>query len=146
MPPRKRIDPGKRRVVPSQKPAHVPIPKQPVSEGVLFSFKLLDLTHRKFKISEEDAGWFEQLFQRLKDVSSQTADEIRANKTQSLRAHSIEWSDTSEPDGFSQLPQQLRDYQGYQFQLSKNRGRVHGLFIDDKFYIVWLDPRHNLYD
>ncbi len=34
----------------------------------------------------------------------------------------------------------------YQFSLSSNEhGRVHGFFIDEVFYIVWLDPDHLLY-
>ncbi|QXE21583.1 hypothetical protein B6N60_00260 [Richelia sinica FACHB-800] len=36
--------------------------------------------------------------------------------------------------------------QPYQFQLSSNEyGRVHGFFIENVFYIVWLDPDHLLY-
>jgi len=34
----------------------------------------------------------------------------------------------------------------YQFSLSSNEhGRVHGFLIDEVFYIVWLDPDHQLY-
>lgn len=34
----------------------------------------------------------------------------------------------------------------YQFQIFANEyGRVHGFFSENIFYIVWLDPEHNLY-
>ena len=33
----------------------------------------------------------------------------------------------------------------YQFQSSKETGRVHGFFIDLVFHVVWLDPYHRLY-
>ena len=34
----------------------------------------------------------------------------------------------------------------WQFALSANEhGRVHGFLIQNRFYIVWLDPEHELY-
>ncbi len=34
----------------------------------------------------------------------------------------------------------------WQFQIETNKyGRIHGIFIDDVFFIVWLDPNHRLY-
>ncbi len=74
-----------------------------------------------------------------------TPNELRTNKSRSLRAHSIVWEETTEPAGFSHLNEQLRGVRGYQFEVSQGEGRVHGLFIDDSFYIVWLDPNHELY-
>ena len=32
------------------------------------------------------------------------------------------------------------------FNITKTRhGRVHGYFVESIFYIVWLDPKHELY-
>jgi hypothetical protein len=34
----------------------------------------------------------------------------------------------------------------YQLTISTNEhGRIHGFFILDVFYVVWLDPDHELY-
>ncbi|PSF35601.1 hypothetical protein C7H19_16045 [Aphanothece hegewaldii CCALA 016] len=85
------------------------------------------------------------LLERLKALSSLTAQELLVNRSSTLRCHPINWEDTSE-NGFG-LPneEQLVDTP-YQFSLSSNEhGRVHGFFIDDVFYIVWLDPQHLLY-
>ena len=41
------------------------------------------------------------------------------------------------PDGEEQ-----REY--WQFRINKSRGRIIGFLIDRVFYIVWLDPHHNL--
>ena len=35
-------------------------------------------------------------------------------------------------------------YEWYQFRISKSKGRVIGIKIDNVFYIVYLDPFHNL--
>jgi hypothetical protein len=37
-------------------------------------------------------------------------------------------------------------YEGWQFCLTANEhGRVHGIIIDDTFYVIWLDHDHQLY-
>lgn len=57
-----------------------------------------------------------------------------------------DWQKTTEPDGYSELNEQLQGCEPWQFQLSANEhGRVHGILIDQVFYIVWLDPNHALY-
>jgi hypothetical protein len=70
------------------------------------------------------------------------------------RRHAIVFAETSEPDGFQNVPFLDRDQAGYaegwQFAIDYlNWGcewRAHGLLIDDTFYIVWLDPDHALYE
>ena len=62
-----------------------------------------------------------------------------------MRCHTHEWKATSEPSGFG-LKGQLGQCEGWQFQISSNEhGRVHGIFINDVFFVVWLDPEHALY-
>ncbi len=68
------------------------------------------------------------------------------NRSQSLRCHPIKWRETTEPHGFRIPNEKELVTIPYQFSLSTNEhGRVHGFFIEDVFYIVWLDPNHNLY-
>ncbi|MCP6040932.1 hypothetical protein NL354_18735 [Klebsiella pneumoniae] len=63
-----------------------------------------------------------------------------------LKSHCIEWKTTSEPDGFTHLNEQFQSYTPYQFAISRNEhGRIHGFFIGNVFYVVWLDPNHQLY-
>ncbi|MHC5610983.1 MAG: hypothetical protein ACYTXA_08185 [Nostoc sp.] len=81
------------------------------------------------------------MLDRLKALSSLTAQELLVNRSSTLRCHPIKWEDTSER-GFG-LPneEQLVDIP-YQFSISSNE---HGFFINEIFYIVWLDPDHLLY-
>jgi hypothetical protein len=59
--------------------------------------------------------------------------------------HPIKWEDTSENKFGFPNEEQLVDTP-YQFSISSNEhGRVHGFFIAEVFYIVWLDPNHLLY-
>lgn len=125
------------KIAPSQ-------PKSPTSLG--FSFKYLQTHNEKFSIRDRDANYFIILLERLRDLSTLTAQEVKMNRSQSLRCHPIKWRETTEPNGFGIPNEQELVTIPYQFSLSTNEhGRVHGFFIEDMFYIVWLDPNHNLY-
>lgn len=112
-----------------------------------FSFKYLDLlSNDKFRLNHSKDGYVEKFLHRLRDVNCLTVKEFRTNKDKALRAHKITWPDTSEPNGFSSLNAQLRALEPWQFEITVNEhGRVHGILLDDTFFVVWLDPAHKLY-
>ena len=116
-----------------------------ILKGISFSFKYFKADNDKFSVRNRDTTYLQALLVRLRDLSTLTVQEIINNRSQSLRCHKIVWSDTTE-SGFG-IPNedQLVD-SPYQFQISANEhGRVHGFFIENVFYIVWLDFEHNLY-
>lgn len=117
-----------------------------IPQGISFSFKYFKEDNDKFSVQGRDAVYLQPLLVRLRDLSTLTVQELINNRSKSLRCHKIKWSDTTEPNGFG-IPNEdkLVDIP-YQFQISANEhGRVHGFFIENVFYIVWLDPDHNLY-
>jgi hypothetical protein len=72
--------------------------------------------------------------------------EFKFSGSDALRCHAIEWERTCEKNGFSHLNEQLRANQPWQFSISANEhGRVHGFFVANIFFIVWIDPQHKLY-
>lgn len=114
-------------------------------QGISFSFKYYQDSHSKFSGGEKETVYWLTLLSRLKALSSLSAQELLLNRSSALRCHPIKWEDTTE-SGF-RLPneEQLVDVP-YQFSISSNEhGRVHGFFINEVFYIVWLDPDHLLY-
>jgi hypothetical protein len=63
--------------------------------------------------------------------------------------HTIDFDATTEKDGFLSAPgidaDQLNYLQAWRFAVSpKTEWRVHGFMIDDAFYVIWLDPLHQL--
>ena len=112
---------------------------------------LLKFSFRHFSFSEKffcpDTAQYLKIFlERLREVSSWTIDDFRTKKTKSLRNHTHDWENTTEPNGYTHLSQQLQECEPWQFCLTANAyGRVHGLLIDEVFYIVWLDVNHALY-
>ena len=137
-------------VRPEKKPKSLLLPPAKTPEDSIplrFSFKYLDLySNPKFAITRCRDGYVEKFLCRLRDLSSLSVKDFRTKKSQSLKIHRITWSETSEVPGFSSLNEQLRDEEAWQFHITKNEhGRVHGISIDNTFFVVWIDPDHLLY-
>ncbi len=114
-------------------------------QGISFSFKYYQDSNNKFSCSQKQVIYWLNLLDRLKALSSLTAQELLVNRSSTLRCHPIKWEDTSERAFGLPNEEQLVDIP-YQFSISSNEyGRVHGFFINEIFYIVWLDPDHLLY-
>ncbi|EJT9437657.1 hypothetical protein N3873_004175 [Escherichia coli] len=117
-----------------------------VVSTINFSFRYIDAGHEKFSFAAQDSAYFCKVLERLKDLSTLTEREFIADRGATLKSHSIDWRETSEPEGFTHLNEQFQSYTPYQFAVSRNEhGRVHGFFIGNVFHIVWLDPHHRLY-
>jgi hypothetical protein len=117
-----------------------------IPEGISFSFRYYQDDKDKFSIGGRDAKYLASLLRRLRDLSQLKAQEIINNQSKSLRCHGIVWQDTTEPNGFGIPNEAALVNVPYQFQISANEyGRVHGFFSENVFYVVWLDPDHNLY-
>jgi hypothetical protein len=114
-------------------------------EGISFSFKYFQPDHTKFRCHDQATNYWLTLLDRLKALSGLTTLEMLNSRSSALRCHPIRWTDTTETSFGIASEEQLVDTP-YQFSLSSNaHGRVHGFFIDQVFYIVWLDPEHRLY-
>ncbi|QOY92198.1 hypothetical protein IRI77_30170 [Paludibaculum fermentans] len=130
--------------------SHGKIPQPEVKQfddSLVFSFKHLDLaTNPKFTLDRCREGYLSKLLERLKALHGFKVSELKHNKSKSLRCHSLDWNATTEPGGFRCLNDQLRSLPAWQFEVSSNEhGRVHGFFIDQTFFVVWVDPEHRLY-
>jgi hypothetical protein len=121
------------------------IKKTEVNEQLRFSFKYF--THDDELSPQVFAeAYLPKLLERLKGLSSWTLKQFTGTTVKAIRNHSITWSETSRPNGFTHLPEQIREGNAWQFSISANEhGRVHGLLVGSTFYVVWLDCNHNLY-
>jgi hypothetical protein len=136
----------------SKKPSKIKVPKNSplginqsklnLKPGISFSFKYFDGCLDDYPCYER---YWQTFTDRLKALSGMTVLELTTNRSKALRCHPINWETTSR-NGFG-IPNedQIVDTP-YQFSLSSNEhGRIHGFFIDNLFYVVWLDPTHQLY-
>lgn len=114
------------------------------SEKIFFSFDFLDRYHELFNMGDNknnplstEVGWFLELLDCLNNVSKMTKLEFKSNTTYDL--HPVNW------DGANvNCPSDMEQYEWWQFRISKSKGRVIGIFIENCFHIVWLDRYHNL--
>ena len=120
--------------------------KDDARQFIKFSFKYLTDANPKFDYNQYGQEYYLELLKRIKEVSKYRANEFRQKGGKVFRSHAIKWNEVSE-DGFG-LPEEtdLVDMP-WQFSLRTNNfGRVHGFWIGDYFFVVWLDKNHKLYN
>ena len=119
----------------------LPVDQTALTSSVTFSFALLDRNHKLFNLGGNNADgtvggkWFLDLLDCLKSVSGKTIQEL---KQRPFCLHPVNWRTTNTKCPFS------HNEEWWQFRINKSRGRIIGLLIGGIFYIVWLDPFHNL--
>ena len=120
---------------------------------ISFSFAYFK-QYRYFGLNGVNASWFASLLDRLKDISDKSPD-IMGDYTarKQYRIHPVEWGQPNIPiqrADLDDVPKSYLDndaeYPILQFTISKSMGRVAGFFDEESsvFYIVLLDPKHNL--
>ncbi len=110
-----------------------------------FSFSSFDRNHKLFNLGDDkeqdkvmNGHWFIDLLDCFKDASKKTITELK-NSNHDL--HPIDWSKTN-----ANAPSCSEQLEYWQFRIDKSSGRIIGFKIDSVFYVVWLDPHHNLTD
>ncbi len=120
--------------------------KNDAKQFIKFSFKYLSDTNPKFDYNQYGQDYYLELLKRIKEISKHKAIDFRQEGGQVFRSHAIRWDEVTE-NGFG-LPKEtdLVDMP-WQFSLrTNNYGRVHGFWIGDYFFVVWLDKDHKLYN
>jgi hypothetical protein len=125
----------------------------PESDRVTFSLRHLDVDHPKFPLESptHPAEFFKCLLLEIKRYEAYSVEQFKDYNNFDQR-HSIYFPQTSEPNGFTNLSEDLQGEEGWQFALCpgdrtppKSAWRVYGFMIDATFYVVWLDSLHQLY-
>jgi len=113
---------------------------------VSFNFRRLCTKREKFNYECCDQNYFNTLLDRLKNISGMSRNEMTITNKRSLKCHEINFKDKGVTENTFGIYGKDVDDDAWQFQLTSNEhGRVHGYFIGNTFYIVWLDPDHKLY-
>lgn len=112
---------------------------KPDSENIVFSFDTLERT-QYFNLDGTCANWSSDLFEMMKNISSITKQELLSGKYRTYRVHNHE--NANPPNDF---PQGVSKNDCYQIRIGKSKGGIHGIFVDNIFFVIWLDPLHNMY-
>ena len=139
----------RKRNRPSGGPLRIP-PQRKIPDdtaSLRFSFEFLEVdSNQRFRLDACSKEFLHCLLTALRDLSKLTAGDLLADWADSYRAHRIDFDETTEPNGFSQLGEQLATDEAWQFRPHPHKKwRAHGFLTDDVFFVVWLDPFHRLY-
>lgn len=118
-----------------------------LKEKIGFSFKYFDRNDSDYCIDHCESVYFISLLDRLKDLSDWTVTRFQTAYNKTLRNHSVKWNDERvQRDSFGIPNEDEIVDKPWQFSVSANEdGRVVGFFIDNIFYIRWLDKNHYTY-
>ncbi len=120
-------------------------PPAPTEKKVCFSFKNLQLDHKRFNLRSVGKNYLPKLVARLKDISGMPMKELCLSDSPTLRMNRIYWDKASE-NGFGIPNGKELDDEPWEFSITRSsHGRVHGYIVDNIFYIRWLDPDHKLF-
>lgn len=117
-------------------------------DKVSFNFRRLCYKQGgKFDYRSHESSYFLKLVERLQAISNMKKMEFIQPFGYGLRCHPIHFKDTTNnltERTFGILGEDIDD-EARQFEISTNEyGRVHGFFVENVFYIVWLDKHHEL--
>lgn len=137
------------KINPSRIPSYSTKIKPTVLQGeqkISFNFSRLSSKDPKFLYTDRDSNYFLKLLERFQHVSGLTRKELATRYASILRHHPIDFTDRNVSENTFGILSEDADDDAWQFCLSANEhGRVHGYFIVNTFYVVWLDPKHELY-
>lgn len=125
---------------------------------LVISYQYLSLDNKKYSMDEigdnrTRIGFYQDYFEKIKEYCSYDnfKKHIRENGRyrEKNHIHQIDWKDGRiREKNFNSLSDGLmKQIQGDCWQLGINNQsfRIHGFFIENVFYIVWMDPNHQLY-
>lgn len=129
-----------------QKSEHIKPSSIEGDDKISFNFRRLRSKEEKFKYYDNDSQYFLKLLDRLRSICNLTPIELKTSRSPALRCHPINFADNRCTEDSFGLNSQDIDDNGWQFEISQNEhGRIHGFFLENVFYVVWLDPNHELY-
>lgn len=111
----------------------------PEPDSLTFSFAALERTEY-FNLDGTCQNWASDLFDMLKNVSGVPQKTLLRNGYRTYRVHNH--ANATPP---CDLPEGVSLKDCYQIRISTSKGGIHGVFYENTFYVIWLDPLHNMY-
>lgn len=108
-------------------------------DKIVFSFASLEWTEY-FSFDGTCSNWSYDLFNMLKSISMITKLELLQGQFKTYRVHNHQNANPPNP-----LPEGVELKDCYQLRISTSKGGIHGVFVENTFYIIWVDPLHNMY-
>ena len=108
-------------------------------DGIVFSFETLERTEY-FSLDGTCQNWASDMLQMCKEISKLTVKQLTSGHYRTYRFHPHEDANCPSP-----LPDGVELKDIYQLRISTSKGGIHGVLRENCFYVIWLDPLHNMY-
>lgn len=108
-------------------------------DGIVFSFETLERTEY-FNLDGTCQNWASDMLDMCKEISKLTVKQLTSGKYKTFRFHSHEGAKCPSP-----LPEGVELKDIYQMRISTSKGGIHGVLRENCFYVIWMDPLHNMY-
>ena len=109
------------------------------NDGIVFSFEALESTEY-FNLDGTCQNWASDMLDMCREASKLTVTQLRSGSYKTFRFHSHEGAKCPSP-----LPDGVELKDIYQMRISTSKGGIHGVLRENCFYVIWLDPLHNMY-
>ncbi|WP_312373021.1 hypothetical protein [Lachnoclostridium sp.] len=132
--------PLENKSLPAEKEKFKTIKEKNRSTHIMFSFESIDLSHEYFNLDGTCINWTLTMMESLRDISNKDRNEIVSRSVGKIRFHNHESNKAQ-----FKPPYNLDDSEFYQIRFGKSKGGIHGVLVENIFYVIWLDPQHNMY-
>lgn len=122
------------QVIPEAKRLHM------TDDGIVFSFEALERTEY-FNLDGTCQNWANGMLDMCKEISKLTVRQLTSGSFGTYRFHNQRKAKNCP----SPLPEGVELKDIYQMRISASKGGIHGVLRENCFYVIWLDPLHNMY-
>lgn len=122
--------------------------KQQKDEKIKVTFENLDLKNDLFNLGKNlSESWLTSFMDAMKQLTNITRSELASNQNyiKQFKPHGYKFKRNCHKcgDNCKLISEQV---EGIQLRVNKGYGRIHGYFIDNIYYVVHIDPYHNMSD
>jgi len=118
------------------------IPESPRDRNIVFSFEKLDV-NEYFNMDCTCPNWSADLINMLKEISSVSLKKFSTERGFRSGTYRIHYHKDANPP--VKFPHNIELESSEQIRIEKGKGGIHGIRVENIFYIIWLDPLHNMY-
>lgn len=114
------------------------IEEQPIK----ISLEFFDRTNEMFNLGNAKEKWYLSFLDTIQLLTQITKKQLFGEYKDRFKPHPYDEKDLNYKDPFL-LDEQA---EAYQLRINKGSGRIHGFFVENTYYIRFLDNNHNMYD
>lgn len=114
-----------------------------IEKKIKISFQFFERINELFNLGEVENEWFIDLLDAMKLLTNITKKQLFGEYKGKFKPHPY---DKIEQLNYKDEMLINPQYEAWQLRLDKSHGRFHGFFVENTYYIKFLDRWHNMYN